>query len=161
MSYAMIGLAAVHDAKHPVAASFGIALGTPVLTSDGILPVEYLGPGCRVITRSGSARLSEVHVSVVRNARVVRVRADALGVNRPADQVVLCPDQTVLIRDWRAMALYGTPQAVVPVGRLIDGAYIRAEVLEEVRFFALRFETDVVIYAGGLELSCAATTVLA
>ena len=161
MSHATTGLAAVLEVKAPVTSSFGIAFGTPVMTLDGSLPVEHLQPGCRVITRSGTARISEVHVTVVRNARVIRIGSDALGVNRPADQVVVSPDQPILIRDWRATALYGTAQAVVPASRLVDGEYIRAEVLDEVRFYALRFEKDVVIYAAGLELPCAAATVSA
>ncbi|MBW6417735.1 Hint domain-containing protein [Celeribacter sp. PS-C1] len=35
----------------------GLPLGTKVMTADGILPVEYLEPGDRVITRAGMRRL--------------------------------------------------------------------------------------------------------
>lgn len=35
----------------------GLPLGTKVMTADGILPVEFLEPGDRVITRSGMRTL--------------------------------------------------------------------------------------------------------
>jgi|GEM_PF-3373944 hypothetical protein len=35
----------------------GLLLGTEVITADGILPVEYLEPGDRVVTRSGMRTL--------------------------------------------------------------------------------------------------------
>jgi hypothetical protein len=45
---------------------------------------------------------------------------------------------------------------MITAARLVDGAYIRAETLPQVRFFTLCFDQDVVIYAGGLELACPA-----
>lgn len=38
----------------------GLPLGTDVMTADGILPVEYLEPGDRVITRAGMRVLREI-----------------------------------------------------------------------------------------------------
>ncbi len=139
----------------------GIALGTAILTLDGDLPVEFLAPGDRILTRSGARRLRAVEVTVVRNARVIRIAAGTLGMGRPGDDMVVSPDQPILIRDWRAKALYGAATAMVPAARLADGDYIRAEVMDEVRFYTLRLDADEVIYAGGLELACAAETVTA
>jgi hypothetical protein len=139
----------------------GIAFGTAVLMLDGEIPVEYLTPGDRILTRSGARRLRAVEVTVVRNARVIRISAGTLGVDRPGDDMIVSPDQPILIRDWRAKALYGAATAMVPAARLADGEYIRAEVLDEVRFYTLRLDADEVIYAGGLELACAAEPVTA
>jgi hypothetical protein len=138
-----------------------VILGTPILTLDGALPVEFLTPGDRILTRAGSRKLRCVEVTVVRHARVIRIAHDTLGVDRPDCDVVVTPDQPILIRDWRAKALCGTPTALVAAARLVDGDYIRAETLPEARFYTLRFDEDAVIYAGGLELSCAAETVSA
>ncbi len=133
-----------------------ILLGTPVLTLEGEMPVEFLQPGDRVLTRAGMRRLVQVEVSLVQNARVVMIAHDTLGVDRPTADVTVSAAQPILIRDWRAKALVGQTQAMIAAGRLVDGEYIRAAVLPEARFFTLAFAEDAVIYAGGLELACLA-----
>lgn len=132
----------------------GMLAGTAVMTLEGALPVDYLEPGDRVLTRKGSRRIARVEVTVMRHARMVHIAPDTLGVGKPQDSVTLCAAQGILLRDWRAKALYGAAQAVVPAQRLIDGDYIRAETLDEARIYTLLFETPEVIYAGGLELAC-------
>lgn len=134
----------------------GIMAGTPVLTLDGELPAEFLQPGDRIMTRAGARRLKQVEVSVVRNARVIRISHGTLGVDCPTEDVTVSSAQEILIRDWRARAMFGTSQAMIPAARLADGEYIRAETVAEARFFSLSFEDDAVIYAGGLELACRA-----
>ncbi len=134
----------------------GVTAGTTVLTLDGDLPVQYLAPGDRVITRSGARTLRAIDVTILTDAPMIRISASALGHDRPVDDLFVAPDQQILIRDWRAKALYGTDTAMVAAARLADGDYIRAEVVTEARLFTLHFDTDVVIYAGGLELACAA-----
>ena len=133
--------------------------GTPVLTLDGELPVEFLSVGDRLLTRNGARRLKQIEVTVVQNARMVRISKDALGVERPSDDVMVSADQQILVRDWRAKALYGTAQAMVPACRLADGEYIRSEIVSNVRLYTLGFEDDAVIYAGRLELACSKVTV--
>ena len=150
--------ASIHTASAQTAPMLdhSLALGTMVLTLDGILPVEFLSPGDRIITRDGATRLASIEVSVVQNARVIRIAAGTLGIDRPEGDVIVLPDQPILIRDWRAKAMYGTTSAMVPAARLADGAYIRAEVVDEMRFYTLRLTKEAVIYAGGLELATAA-----
>jgi hypothetical protein len=131
-----------------------LVAGTPVLTLDGALPVEHLLPGDRVITRSGAVRLSGISSQVVPDAALLRISASALGHDRPEDDVLLPPDQPILLRDWRAKALFGADRASVPAARLIDGSYVRAEHAPSARLVHLRFAQPVVIYAAGLELSC-------
>jgi hypothetical protein len=133
-----------------------VVVGTPVLTLEGELPVEFLQPGDRVLTRSGARRVKQVEVTVVQNARVIKVSHDTLGIGRPNKDVTVSASQKILIRDWRAKAMTGKPQAMIAAARLVDGEYIRAEILAEVRFFTLSFDEDAVIYAGGLELACPA-----
>lgn len=144
-----------------VSLATGILAGTPVLTLDGEIPVQFLAPGDRIVTRAGARRLVHVTVEVTERADVVCVSASALGHDRPADDVILAPGQPILVRDWRAKALYGTAEAVVPAARLADGDYIRPETVQEARFFTLHFAAEAVIYAGGLELACAPATAMA
>lgn len=129
-------------------------VGTHVMTMDGELPVEFLQPGDRILTRSGMRRLKQVEVSLVRNARVVRISHSTLGIDRPCADMTVSAAQEILVRDWRAKAFCGTDTAMIAASKLADGEYIRRLMVAEARFFALSFDEDVVIYAGGLELAC-------
>jgi hypothetical protein len=134
------------------AATGGIPHGTPVLTLDGELPIEFLSEGDRVITRNaGSARLLSRHSFRCRRAAVL-IQAGSLGQMRPETDTVLPACQHVLVRDWRARALFGQPQAMVAAGVLADGEYIRDLGEMELQLHVLCFERDQVVYAGGLEL---------
>ncbi|NPD15342.1 hypothetical protein HOY34_09040 [Xinfangfangia sp. D13-10-4-6] len=137
-----------------VSAEAGITSGTTVLTLEGELPVQFLSAGDRVITRSGAKVLKSVEVSVLRNAEMIRVSASALGHDRPEADCFIAPGQKILLRDWRAKALYGKDVAMVEARRLCDGDYVRPEAVSEIRLFTLQFDQDEVIYAGGLELAC-------
>ncbi|MFC2967876.1 Hint domain-containing protein [Acidimangrovimonas pyrenivorans] len=132
----------------------GIAAGTIVLTLHGALPVEYLTPGDRVVTRDGTRVLRGLHVRVARDEPAIRIAASALGHDRPEAEMVVSPEQEILIRDWRAKALYGVETAMVPARRLVDGQYVRRETPEELRLFTLEFDSPAVIYAGDLQLAC-------
>ena len=138
------------------AALQAVLVGTPVLTLDGELPVEFLQPGDRVLTRSGMRRLKQIEVSVIQNARVVTISHDTLGTDRPTADVTVSAGQEILVRDWRARAMAGSATAMIAARKLADGEYIRCVTLPEARLFTLSFEDEVVIYAGGLELTCRA-----
>lgn len=144
---------AEHRAEE-IPAGAGLVLGTPVLTLDGAMPVEFITPGDRVITRNGMRKVVQVEVTQVENARVVVLSRDTLGVGRPTEEMVVSPNQPVMIRDWRAKALFGQAEAMVPAVRLCDGEFVRADILPEARFVTLRFDNAEVIYAGGMELGC-------
>ena len=133
--------------------------GTPVLTLDGDLLVEFIMPGDRVITRNLMRKVVQVEVTCVEYARVVAISRDSLGVGRPTEEMFVAPKQPIVIRDWRAKALYGKAKAMIPVTRLCDGEFIRGDIVSEVRFVTLRFEGTEVVYAGGMELVSGPVTV--
>lgn len=149
----------VENGAQQIFSEAGLALGTPVLTLDGDLPVEFILPGDRVVTRNGMRRVVQVEVTRVENARVVAISRNSMGVGRPAEEMLVTPSQPILIHDWRAKALYGQDEAFIPAARLCDGEFIRADIMPEMRFVTLRFEGPEVIYAGGMELACAPVTV--
>ena len=130
----------------------GILAGTTLLTLDGELPVEFLTPGDRVITRSGARVLAQVSAQTVSDFAAVEIRPGTLGHDRPGRPLVIGADQPVLVRDWRAQALYGTAQALVPAHRLADGHYIRRVTLAQAQVFTLTFTTGETVYAEGVEL---------
>ena len=147
--------------NRPSQSAGGLVIGTRVMTMDGELPVEHLCAGDRILTRAGVRTLSSVSVRVERDMAVIRVGASTLGHNRPVDDTLVPAGQMVLIRDWRAKALYGADQILVPAARLADGDLIRLETVPEARVFTLGFDADVVIYASGLEVACLRETVAA
>ena len=118
-----------------------------------------LAPGDRVITRSGAKVLKAIEVVVVRDAAMVRISVSALGHDRPEGDLYVAPSQPILVRDWRAKALYGRAVTMIEAQRLADGDYIRREMVAEVRLFTLRFEREEVVYASGLELACAPVSI--
>ncbi|MBC7676293.1 MAG: Hint domain-containing protein [Rhodoferax sp.] len=149
------------DMSPAVQKTAGLVAGTRVMTADGELPVEYLSPGDRIATRAGTRILEAVAIRVDRDVQMVRIKASSLGFDRPSEETLLPLHQLILIRDWRAQALYGAPQALVAAGRLADGDYMSIETVAIARVFTLQFADDVVIYADGLEIACMRETVTA
>ena len=140
-----------NKAQHNVAR--GIAAGTKVMTLDGEMPVEFLTEGDRVITRdTGMAVLKAVRSRKIA-CSVVHIAGGSLGHNRPDSDIALPSGQEVLIRDWRAEALFGKKTALVTADRLVDGEYIRDMGKGVMTVYELVFDTDHIIYAGGLEMA--------
>ena len=140
----------------------GLAQGTRVLTLAGEQTVETLKAGDRIVTRDAGAKtLRAVTCRVLQDVRMARISPDSLGVGRPGATVLVALDQRILLRDWRAKALYGQAQAMVPVARLIDGQYISEVRFASVSLYELLFDGQHVIYAEGLELASAPATVAA
>lgn len=133
----------------------GLAPGTIVLTMDGEIPVEFLSPGDRIITRRGVRKLKAVmrHILPDGTPRVV-VSSGALG-GKPATEIVVMPGQRIVVRDWRAQALWGKDIAAPRAARLVDGNYIRTETEGSQIMLSLYFGAPEVIYADGLELASA------
>lgn len=130
----------------------GLCAGTIVLTLDGEIPVEHLSIGDRVISRSsGTAILRDI---VITQAMMtpIRIKAGSLGHTRPDRDMLVSPDAQLHIRDWRAEALFGTPSAMIPARRLIDGEFVAEETTRVVTLFNLVFDRAQVIYADGMEI---------
>lgn len=133
----------------------GIAAGTVILTLDGALPVDFLSPGDRIITREGMRVVRAINVHRY-SGPAIRVSAGALGHDRPEQDLVVPKDTMILLRDWRAQALFGRAQALVPIARIADGEFIAPATVLSMRLYDLRFDTPQVVYAEGLEMACAA-----
>ncbi|MBY6163427.1 Hint domain-containing protein [Mameliella alba] len=148
---------AVLSARHVTQGSpcNALPLGTEILTLDGALPVEFLCPGDRVITRdSGAVRLIAA-TRLFGRQHMVRIAPGALGHQRPDQALCLPASQEILLRDWRASALFGARQALVPLSRLVDGHFICDAVEADQSLIALSFAAPHILYADGLELASA------
>ncbi|MGR3572016.1 Hint domain-containing protein [Brevirhabdus sp.] len=134
----------------------GLLLGTHVYTSDGVLPVEFLMPGDRLITRDAGAR--ELRSIRYRHIPLAPVQVDrgALGCNSPGAPLLLLPTQPVLLRGARAQALSGRSCIPLPAAAFIDGRQIRqAPQTDDHILFRLDLGGGHILYADGVEVLCA------
>ena len=131
----------------------GLLGGSVIMTLDGEMRVSDLRPGSRVITRdTGMAVLRSVRRRRI-TGRAVRIKASSLGHNRPERDATLPAGQPVLVRDWRARALFGAEQALVPVSRLVDGEFVTLRDNATMTVYDLEFDTPHVLYVDGLEVA--------
>lgn len=139
----------------------GLFAGTTVMTLTGEMPVEYLSVGDRIITRSGARAIRAIRSTVLPTAKLICISASALGIEQPEEDMHVAPNQGIHIRDWRAKALKGVAQAVISAKDLADGEYIRMETVVGACLYSLEFDIPEVIYANGVEVTCAPKTVAA
>ena len=143
-----------------LSADDGFVIGSTILTLEGEMPVEFLSPGDRMITRdSGMATLMGVEAVDV-ECDMVWIMAGSLGHSKPEGDALLPASQQILLRDWRAEARSGKPQALAPAQELIDGEFIRSAGRKRVTLYKLTFAAPHILYVDGLELACEQTDVL-
>lgn len=132
----------------------GLCADTIVLTMDGELPARDIAPGDRIITRDAGMAV----LLGVRRKRVtccgVQIKAGSLGHKRPPDDIIVPHGTKILIRDWRAKALYSSVQKLVAAQDLIDGEFVTQLDEHDFEIVEFIFDTPHVIYAGGLEIGC-------
>ncbi|MBE1282440.1 MAG: hypothetical protein GJ676_03935 [Rhodobacteraceae bacterium] len=142
-----------HHQVSPIEAPGGLPEDTLVLTQKGEVRVQELQPGDKVITRNTGFVPLRAISSHSEKTRMVRVTAGSLGHTRPEEDMDLPADQTVLVRDWRAKAIYGQNQAAVAVGCLVDDEFVLDLGERSQTLFTLEFDRPCVVYAGGLEVA--------
>lgn len=131
----------------------GFMAGSVIMTMNGEARVRDVRPGDRIITRdSGMAVLRSVRSRRV-TTRAVRIKAGSLGHTRPERDVTLPAGQPMLIRDWRAEAVFGAKQATVAAGRLVDGEFITLRDGVTMTIHELVFDSLHVVYVDGLEVA--------
>jgi hypothetical protein len=131
----------------------GIVAGSTIFTAQGEIPVEYLSPGDKVVTRdSGMVTLVDTTTHRI-SAPAVAIKAGSLGHTRPDHNVIIPAAQQILVRDWRAQSMFGKAQAIVQAGQLIDGEFITDLGTRDLFLVQLTFDKHHVIYADGLEIS--------
>ena len=131
----------------------GLVAGSVIMTLEGEMPVQFLSPGDRVVTRdTGMATIKAVRPrKLVCDA--VAIMAGSLGHTRPDRDVVVPAGQKILIRDWRAEALFGQKQAMIPASQLVDGEFLTLHEGVELTIYEIEFDRAHVIYADGLEVA--------
>ncbi|MEM9638777.1 MAG: Hint domain-containing protein [Pseudomonadota bacterium] len=132
----------------------GLVSGARILTLKGECAVDDLRVADRLLTRSGAVPITRIDV-VSLIIPTVYIIAGSLGHSRPDRDALLMADQTVLLRDWRAPALFGQPVALVRASALVDGEFIRDLGQQVVTVHRIFCATPQIFYADGLELGTA------
>jgi hypothetical protein len=136
-----------------------LVAGTIVLTAEGAIPAELLGPGDRIITRNtGLVRLSGIAFHR-RAGDFLTITADALGPQMPQTDTVVATEQPILLRGPLAMAASGQSSCILTAGDLpracpgLQGLALLTWI--EMTMVQLQLETAQIVYADGLETLCA------
>ena len=83
--------------------------------------------------------------------RPVRIRAGALGLEQPDEEILVSPDHQILVRGRRPLALFNEPEVLVAARHLVDGKSIQVDVhMREVTYVHLLFERHEIITANGI-----------
>jgi hypothetical protein len=132
--------------------------GTPIETETGWRAVEHLQPGDRLRTRDNGlqpllwtdeTRLTGAELFLYPHLRPVRVRAGALGIDRPAHDILVSPGHRLLVTD--PARLFGQDEVLIAAENLIDGRGFRQDFsLDCVRYIHLMMPRHEILNAAGL-----------
>lgn len=135
--------------------------GTRIATPEGPRPVEQLRAGDWVQTRdngaqeilwTGARRMTGARLFVMPHLRPVRIKAGALGIDRPEEELLVSPAHRMLLRGRAALDLFGTPEVLVAARDLINGSTIAADAsVREVTYIHLMLDRHQVLWANGVE----------
>ncbi|MDF1728059.1 MAG: Hint domain-containing protein [Sulfitobacter sp.] len=133
----------------------GLVQGSILLTLEGEMPVEYLSIGDKLITRdTGISKVFHIQ-RTTRKVRQIALSAGSLGHTRPERDALLAGDQMVLIRDWRARAIFNSEVALVAARSLVDGEFITDLGERDCTLYQIFCDGPHILYCDGLELSTA------
>ncbi|MEP1765469.1 MAG: Hint domain-containing protein [Sulfitobacter sp.] len=142
--------------------SHGLMAGTRVASNLGWRAIDALAVGDKVLTfDNGMQEITEIRRAhmwldapeTAENLWPVVIPVDALG-NR--EELVLLPDQGVMVESDAAQDMHGDPFAVITAHSLVGLRGIRRrQPMHRVELIAVYFEQDEVIYAeGGALIHC-------
>ena len=152
------------QANHMSAGSGGVICFTPgtrIETPKGSRLVEDLREGDKVQTKDngaqeilwiGSRRMTGARLFAMPKLRPIRIRARALGVQRPDEELLVSPGHRMLVHGEVARALFNTPEVLVSAQDLVDGDLVRFDTqLREVTYIHLLLSSHQVLWANGVE----------
>ena len=130
----------------------GFVAGTRLLCSDGLIPIEFVRIGERVITRdAGMVRVTEIDRKVV-ETHFIRIQPHALDGASPIAELLLPLDQMVLARNWRAKGIFGVDRALVEAKSLVDDVFIEVTERRKEILFQVSFSAPDILYVEGIEV---------
>jgi len=135
--------------------------GTRIETPDGPRLVEELHEGDYVQTRDsgaqeiqwiGSRRMTGARLFAMPKLRPIRIRAGALGVGRPDEELLVSPEHRMLVTGDVAHALFNTPEVLVSAKDLVNHHSIAVDTqLREVTYYHILLPQHQILWANGVE----------
>lgn len=135
--------------------------GTRIETPQGPRLVEELREGDFVQTKDngaqeiewvGSRRMSGARLFAMPRLRPVRIRAGALGIDRPDAELLVSPEHRMLIKGEVAQSLFNVPEVLVSAKDLINGSTVSVDLaVREVTYIHLLLPQHQVLWANGIE----------
>ncbi|MCM2562646.1 Hint domain-containing protein [Lutimaribacter sp. EGI FJ00015] len=135
--------------------------GTWISTPDGPRLVQDLREGDHVQTRDsgaqevlwiGSRRMTGARLFAMPKLRPIRIRAGALGIERPDQELIVSPEHRMLVRGRAAQALFNTPEVLVAARDLVNGSTVAVDTnLRQVTYIHLLLPQHQVVWANGVE----------
>ncbi|WP_371226047.1 Hint domain-containing protein [Roseovarius sp. 2305UL8-3] len=135
--------------------------GTRIETPDGPRLVEELREGDWVQTKDngaqeiqwlGSRRMSGARLFAMPKLRPIRIRAGALGVERPDEELLVSPEHRMLVSGDVAQALFNTPEVLVSAKDLINNSTITVDLaVREITYIHMLLPQHQILWANGVE----------
>ncbi len=135
--------------------------GTRIATPDGPRLVETLREGDMLQTRDngpqplrwvGGRRMSGARLHVMPSLRPVRIRAGALGIDRPEAELLVSPEHRMLIKGRQVQALFNAPEVMVAARDLVNNRTIIVDHhVRQVTYVHLLLDGHQVVWANGVE----------
>lgn len=137
--------------------------GATVVTENGPMTIEDLLPGDRIRLVSGDYETLLWRGSIViqqdeadaptSNNCLIRITADALGLSRPAPDLVLGPTAHLLHRATGVRTLTGKRAAYIPVRDFVDGSqFIELRPANPINVYQLGFARQESLLVNGIEI---------
>jgi len=114
--------------------------------------VQTKDNGAEMIQWVGSRRMSGARLFAMPRLRPIRIRAGALGIERPDEELLVSPGHRMLVRGEVAKALFNTPEVLVSARHLINHGTITVDMaVREVTYIHLMMSQHQILWANGVE----------
>lgn len=137
----------------------GITVGTLIMTPKGLRSVEDLTCGDRVLTKDYGYQqvkcvaFRDVDLTRSDDMAPIRLRADALGAERPLEDFYIAPNQRLALRHPLFEAMFGGREVVARAQDLTHLAGVsRVEGLKGITYVMLGFTRSQMVFTGSLVL---------
>lgn len=135
--------------------------GTIIRTDEGASRIEDLREGDLIQTKDdgmqpvrwiGKRRMSGARLFAMPQLRPVRFHANALGLARPDQDLLVSPNHRMLIKGDVAQTLFNTNEVLVTARDLINGSSVTVDTqMREVTYIHLLLDTHHIMWANGVE----------
>jgi len=133
----------------------GFVAGTRISTLAGLRRVETLKAGDMVETQDAGAqpilRIERMRLPALRAQAPIRFAAGAHGAER---EVLVAPNQRVLVRDPVLEVLFGEAEVLVAARTLVDGEMVSRVPGGAVDYVRIVFDASHMIFAEGMAVEC-------